>query len=352
MKFLVWRGAVVQAENWASYTPLHHAAWSGHTHVARFLLSRGAAVTAPTKGGLTPLHVAAANGHTLVTQLLLGWGADPAGVDVHQWSALHWATANNQLHVMELLVAQGADPGLGSKDGGIRPLHVAAEIGRTEALRFLLAKGANVNLQDSLGRTPLSLASHNGHHEVRPGIFLFLMILKPRHQAGRCHREEPSLVQGGRVVQSSGVMASCGREFPKPTERNRWQRVAAKRLSLRIRSLLVWVLLLQRTHKEVSPPQLVLRREEHFPSRGGIKNTVKPIHVKRCANLQRDLVAMSSTSLGSTSRAPVIHIDTVDVLQESKGPILTKFLCQGARGLLQPPPHPVWGLWRLEASSR
>jgi ankyrin repeat protein len=48
----------------------------------------------------------------------------------------------------------------------VTPLHVAAESGAGEATRLLLAKGADPNACDELGRTPLLLATEHHHPEV------------------------------------------------------------------------------------------------------------------------------------------------------------------------------------------
>ena len=45
-------------------------------------------------------------------------------------------------------------------------LHFAAENGREEVVELLLSKGANVNVSDGFGRTPLHLAAAEGHLEV------------------------------------------------------------------------------------------------------------------------------------------------------------------------------------------
>lgn len=59
------------------HTPLHAAAFKGHTDICRLLLAHGADVHAADSGGHTPLHSAASQGHDDICQILLAAGADP-----------------------------------------------------------------------------------------------------------------------------------------------------------------------------------------------------------------------------------------------------------------------------------
>uniref|UniRef100_A0A1X7V878 Uncharacterized protein n=1 Tax=Amphimedon queenslandica TaxID=400682 RepID=A0A1X7V878_AMPQE len=46
------------------------------------------------------------------------------------------------------------------------PLHVAVECKRIDAVQWLLDKGANLELRDIAGATPLIYAAYNGHIQV------------------------------------------------------------------------------------------------------------------------------------------------------------------------------------------
>src|SRR3990167_303307 len=63
------------------------------------------------------------------------------------------------------LLAAGADANLAGK-GGKTPLYLASGNGHTEVVRLLLDAGADLNLAGNNGRTPLYLASENGHAKV------------------------------------------------------------------------------------------------------------------------------------------------------------------------------------------
>ncbi|KAE8131502.1 ankyrin repeat-containing domain protein [Aspergillus pseudotamarii] len=64
--------------------------------------------------------------------------------------------------LFDLLIARGADPDLGDHTGET-PVHWAAKAGDHEMVRLLLQKGALPDLPDKWGRTPLSRAAERGH---------------------------------------------------------------------------------------------------------------------------------------------------------------------------------------------
>ena len=44
---------------------------------------------------------------------------------------------------------------------GSQPIHVAAMLGHTDILAYLVAKGQSVDTKDTSGRTPLMLGKHS-----------------------------------------------------------------------------------------------------------------------------------------------------------------------------------------------
>ncbi len=123
----------------AGYTPLHYAAYFGHTDVARYLIAIGADVSAVSMDPLRnqPLHAAAGSGHTEIARVLLDAGADVNAEQSGQWTALHGAAQKGHLEVVALLVERGARPD-GRSYSGSTPLSLAREKGH-EAVVALLA---------------------------------------------------------------------------------------------------------------------------------------------------------------------------------------------------------------------
>ena len=136
-------GGTLNAYSADGWTPLHLAAFFGHTKIAEVLLARGADVAARSRNnnGNTPLHAALAGNHKFVAGLLLGSGADVNAPDAAGWRPLHLAAANNNLDAIKTLIAQGADVNAANGEGKT-PLSLAQEKNHREAAAFLRRHGA------------------------------------------------------------------------------------------------------------------------------------------------------------------------------------------------------------------
>jgi ankyrin repeat protein len=123
----------------AGYTPLHYAAYFGHTDVARYLIAIGADVSSISMDPLRnqPLHAAATSGHPEISRVLLDAGADVNAEQSGQWTALHGAAQKGHVEVVSLLLERGARPE-GRSYSGSTPLSLAREKGH-EAVVALLA---------------------------------------------------------------------------------------------------------------------------------------------------------------------------------------------------------------------
>jgi hypothetical protein len=76
------------------------------------------------------------------------------------------AAAAGGIAVLESLLKNGADPNLFDSHG-IAPLHTAARLGRTEAIRALVKAGGKADLRDRRnGWTPLLHAVHKRRHQA------------------------------------------------------------------------------------------------------------------------------------------------------------------------------------------
>lgn len=104
------------------------------------------------------------------------------GGDTRKGQLLHYAmdrTSLDQLAVIDMLISFGVpldarkfgdEPGswLGKNRalGMGTALHKAAELGNADATAYLLWRGANCGMLDSLGRTALDIAEEQHHHEI------------------------------------------------------------------------------------------------------------------------------------------------------------------------------------------
>jgi len=166
---------LINAPDSKGETLLQSAAAKGNLAVVKLLLDNGAAVDGLQQPGLTALHFAAGSGHKAVVDLLLAKGAKPGGQTGGGVTALHLAARKGYESVAKALLAAGAPvnaktTAAETRDypsaalpyrlttAGQTPLHLAAAAGYAGLVESLLAKGAEVNLADEAGRTPLSYA--------------------------------------------------------------------------------------------------------------------------------------------------------------------------------------------------
>ena len=145
----------LDARDPSGFTPLAVAARHGRTAAVEMLLSRGAAVDAAHPALGTPLMLALSNGHAEAARVLLAGGAD-----VHAqhdgYDALASAVRGNCPECLELVLGAGADPCTAGRRCNV--LTLAAHDAGVAVLRRLLEAGANPNLPDSDGTTPLFAA--------------------------------------------------------------------------------------------------------------------------------------------------------------------------------------------------
>ncbi|KAK6329945.1 hypothetical protein TWF718_003372 [Orbilia javanica] len=160
MKVLIQKGADLDKPDHAGFTALSYAAKLGAEGITKLLLSAGADAEYKDDDGQTPLSLAAKEGYEIVARHLLVSGVDINSKDAVGRTPLSWAACNGHKAVAKVLVLERIGVDLNIKDWyGRTPLSLAAENSHDELVKFLLANGANPDLGDVAGRTPLWYAA-------------------------------------------------------------------------------------------------------------------------------------------------------------------------------------------------
>lgn len=117
-------------------------------------------------GSIKRLFFAVKDGDLQTAAELLALGVSPhLQEDSSGLTPLHVAAYHGNAEAVRLLLAYGADPDFRSHNR-ITPLHGAAYLGHVEIVRELLAAGAEVESRNEQGFTPLHDTANHGHEEV------------------------------------------------------------------------------------------------------------------------------------------------------------------------------------------
>ncbi|KAI6170524.1 Suppressor of tumorigenicity 14 protein-like protein [Aphelenchoides bicaudatus] len=159
----------------SSVSALHLTAYNGNVECVRILLDKKADINHQDNYGETALHIASEHGNYDVAKALIN--KDPSlgnATDKLKATSLHMAAFNGHCDIVSLLLDNGAGVNAlarftnddSTASPSVSALYLAAENGYTKCIKVLLDKGADINHQDFLGRTPLHIASQEGHYDV------------------------------------------------------------------------------------------------------------------------------------------------------------------------------------------
>jgi ankyrin repeat protein len=150
-------GAVLSA---AATAPVADAAMQGDRDTVRALLKQGGDVNAAQGDGMTALHWAASSNDVELAGMLVHAGANlRAATRINGYTPLMMAAKGGHADAVKLLVARGADPKHASLTG-TTPLMLAAASGSVDAVGTLLDAGADINARETArGQTPIMFAA-------------------------------------------------------------------------------------------------------------------------------------------------------------------------------------------------
>ena len=144
------------AAGYSDEKPLHIAAQCGRPHIIRLLVENGAPVDDMDEQGHTPLFHASEKGQQDAVAELLELGANLHHVSHTSRNALFCAALKNHVPVLETLLDAGADPNV--IINGSTALLYAVGNSQCEAARFLVERGARLDILNSFNESALDIA--------------------------------------------------------------------------------------------------------------------------------------------------------------------------------------------------
>ncbi|CAG5133070.1 unnamed protein product, partial [Candidula unifasciata] len=150
---LLASGADINCIDRHGQTVMHEVARAWHVDVAKFLIEHGADVNKGDHFGRTPLHVAAAVDYVEMINMLIENNADKEAttVDENQTPVFYAAKTDAVQALKALILKHGCLYKTIVDYKGRTPIHVAAELDRSETARLLLECEAPVYLSDNQG---------------------------------------------------------------------------------------------------------------------------------------------------------------------------------------------------------
>lgn len=139
----------------ASYTGLHAAAAAGNTELIAKLIGGGADANATDGNGRTPLHVAAFFSRYDAAQVLVSRGAAARAHDKQRYDIITIAAVKNDVRMVKLAIDLGADPKAVTSPYDGTALIAAAHLGHDEVVNVLIKAGAPLDHINNLGWTAL-----------------------------------------------------------------------------------------------------------------------------------------------------------------------------------------------------
>ncbi|KAH9087605.1 hypothetical protein LEN26_019938 [Aphanomyces euteiches] len=165
-------------------TPLHVATKGNFLEIVEELLNTGADVDLADNDECTALCWAAHNDHCGIAYTLLSRGASVNKPDMEGQLPLHWAARFKYIDMLKLHLDYEAKVNAQCRvslkidhnqanfqQKGYTALHWASDRGHFQIVRELLARGADDNIRDKFGETPLKLASNNGNLDIFELLF-------------------------------------------------------------------------------------------------------------------------------------------------------------------------------------
>jgi hypothetical protein len=217
--------------------------------VVETLLERGADPNLPSAADL-PLTIAARQSDKALVELLLSKGARINAVDGNGRTALLWMASGsnldtNGLETVSLLHDRGADPNLADQSGRT-PLHHSVARGSTNLLALLVQRGADVSARDKQGRTLLHEAVDSNRSEIVAAVLALKVDPNLPNKSGITPLDDAKRARpAGRrsqpvVTEEQSAIAAMLRQHGALDELPQWDRIMVRRVSVSFLTPVLW----------------------------------------------------------------------------------------------------------------
>ena len=167
---LLAQGASVHASDARGVTALIAAAYQNHLEIARLLIEAGADVNVQDDTRQSAYLIPTADGYLDLLKLTLQAGADVHSLDSYNGTGLIRAADRGHVEIIQELLKTDIDIDHVNRLGWTALLEaiILGDGGprHTEVVRLLVKAGADVNLADGNGVTPLTHARERGFEEI------------------------------------------------------------------------------------------------------------------------------------------------------------------------------------------
>lgn len=212
---LINHGANLEHKNELGISPLLISVIMGHKLIVQSMLDHGANPNVALTDQTTALMVAAQKGRDEIVDLLLKHGALVNLQTSQGTTALMFACMSHQVSTVQAILSANPDLETKEKREGLTALSYAAARGLSDIIIVLLQAGANIELADDYGRTPIELAIYKrqqaaidtlaiyGANLPKKGYRISKDVLDMRNQRiEEMKRVKPQVQYYGRQIQT------------------------------------------------------------------------------------------------------------------------------------------------------
>lgn len=152
---LINKGSNLEVKDENGLTPLFYSIKENHIELVKTLVNKGVNINSLDINGNTPLNFAIETGKEAIANHLIDFGAEANTKNNSGHDTIALSILNNYNELSEKLIKKGVSI-YNRYLNGKTLLHLACENDNMNAVKYLLNKKFDINVNDNLGKTPLN----------------------------------------------------------------------------------------------------------------------------------------------------------------------------------------------------